>query len=66
MPVKSLPALVDRTTAEAKPGQARLHRHGRDDGPVLVRTPAALAHYGLPLGKPGRPTARPARQTWKR
>ncbi|MFI5676469.1 hypothetical protein [Streptomyces cellulosae] len=48
VPAKSLPALVDRTLAEAKLGQARLHRHGKDGDPVLVLTQAALEHYGLP------------------
>ncbi len=46
VPAKSLPALVDWTLAEAKLGQARLHRNGRDADPVL--TPAALERYGLP------------------
>ncbi|MGW3652471.1 telomere-associated protein Tap [Streptomyces sp. NPDC000878] len=48
VPAKSLPALVDWTLAEAKLGQARLHRNGRDADPVLVLTPAALERYGLP------------------
>lgn len=46
---KSLPALVDWTLAEAKLGQARLHRNGKDGDPVLVLTPAALERYGLPV-----------------
>ncbi|MFJ1673361.1 telomere-associated protein Tap [Streptomyces bottropensis] len=48
VPAKSLPALVDWTLAEAKLGQARLHRNGRDADPVLVLTPSALERYGLP------------------
>ncbi|WP_030814275.1 telomere-associated protein Tap [Streptomyces sp. NRRL S-337] len=48
VPAKSLPALVDWTLTEAKLGQARLHRNGRDADPVLLLTPAALERYGLP------------------
>ncbi|MFI9080987.1 telomere-associated protein Tap [Streptomyces sioyaensis] len=48
VPAKSLPALVDWTLTEAKLGQARLHRNGRDADPVLLITPAALERYGLP------------------
>ncbi|MFI1510195.1 telomere-associated protein Tap [Streptomyces sp. NPDC020597] len=48
VPAKSLPALVDWTIAEARLGQARLHRNGRDADPILVLTPAALERYGLP------------------
>ncbi len=48
VPAKSLPALVDWTLAEAKLGQARLHRNGKDADPVLVLTPSALERYGLP------------------
>jgi DNA-binding transcriptional regulator YiaG len=48
VPAKSLPALVDWTLAEARLGQARLHRNGRDADPVLVLTPSALERYGLP------------------
>ena len=48
VPAKSLPALVEWTLAEAKLGQARLHRNGKDADPVLVLTPAALERYGLP------------------
>ncbi|MFB7187776.1 hypothetical protein ACFCZT_21295 [Streptomyces sp. NPDC056230] len=40
MPVKTLPALVDWTPAEARLGQACLHRDGKDADPVLA--PAAL------------------------
>ncbi|MGW5498226.1 hypothetical protein [Streptomyces olivaceoviridis] len=36
MPAKTLPSLVDWTLTEAKLGQARLHRHGKDTDPVLV------------------------------
>ncbi|MFB7552577.1 telomere-associated protein Tap [Streptomyces sp. NPDC056154] len=48
VPAKSIPALVDWTLAEARLGQARLHRNGRDADPILVLTPAALERYGLP------------------
>ncbi|MFE0192958.1 telomere-associated protein Tap [Streptomyces sp. NPDC058989] len=48
VPAKSLPALVDWTLTDAKLGQARLHRNGRDADPVLLLTPAALERYGLP------------------
>ncbi|MEU7579948.1 helix-turn-helix domain-containing protein [Streptomyces sp. NPDC041068] len=48
VPAKSLPSLVEWTLSEAKLGQARLHRNGRDADPVLVLTPAALERYGLP------------------
>ncbi|MFF8960847.1 telomere-associated protein Tap [Streptomyces sp. NPDC014894] len=48
VPAKSIPALVDWTLAEARLGQARLHRNGRDADPILVLTAAALERYGLP------------------
>ncbi|MER7050300.1 telomere-associated protein Tap [Streptomyces jumonjinensis] len=48
VPAKSIPALVDWTLAEARLGQARLHRNGRDADPILILTPAALERYGLP------------------
>ncbi|MEU7384138.1 MULTISPECIES: telomere-associated protein Tap [unclassified Streptomyces] len=48
VPAKSLPALIEWTLSEARLGQARLHRNGRDADPVLVLTPAALERYGLP------------------
>ncbi|MFJ3637536.1 telomere-associated protein Tap [Streptomyces sp. NPDC090112] len=48
VPAKTIPALVDWTLAEARLGQARLHRNGRDADPVLVLTPAALERFGLP------------------
>ncbi|WP_307788457.1 telomere-associated protein Tap [Streptomyces actinomycinicus] len=49
VPAKSLPALIEWTLTEARLGQARLHRNGRDADPVLVLTPAALERYGLPV-----------------
>ncbi|MEU1668518.1 helix-turn-helix transcriptional regulator [Streptomyces sparsogenes] len=49
VPPKSIPALVDWTLAEAKLGQARLHRNGRDADPILVLTASALERYGLPV-----------------
>ncbi|WP_432154775.1 telomere-associated protein Tap [Streptomyces tricolor] len=48
VPAKTLPALVDWTVEEARLGQARLHRYGKDADPVLVLTAAALERYGLP------------------
>ncbi|MET9774584.1 helix-turn-helix transcriptional regulator [Streptomyces sp. NPDC006367] len=48
VPARTLPALVEWTLAEARLGQARLHRNGRDADPLLVLTPAALERYGLP------------------
>ncbi|WP_055698090.1 telomere-associated protein Tap [Streptomyces silaceus] len=48
VPAKSLPALIEWTLTEARLGQARLHRNGRDADPVLVLTAAALERYGLP------------------
>jgi hypothetical protein len=48
VPAKTLPALVDWTLTEAKLGQARLHRHGKDAGPVLVLAPAALERTACP------------------
>ncbi|MFJ3594630.1 telomere-associated protein Tap [Streptomyces sp. NPDC090082] len=49
VPAKTIPALVDWTLAEARLGQARLHRNGRDADPILVLTAAALERYGLPV-----------------
>ncbi|MFI5823783.1 hypothetical protein ACIA8I_32575 [Streptomyces rishiriensis] len=48
-PAKSIPAPVDWTLTEAKLGQARLHRNGRDADPILVVTASALERYGLPV-----------------
>ncbi|MGQ5640810.1 MULTISPECIES: telomere-associated protein Tap [unclassified Streptomyces] len=48
VPARSLPSLIEWTLAEARLGQARLHRNGRDADPVLVLTEAALERYGLP------------------
>ncbi|WNI27296.1 telomere-associated protein Tap [Streptomyces sp. ITFR-16] len=49
VPAKSIPALVDWTLAEARLGQARLHRNGRDADPILVLTASALERFGLPV-----------------
>ncbi|MFE0606783.1 telomere-associated protein Tap [Streptomyces sp. NPDC058892] len=49
VPAKTIPALVDWTLAEARLGQARLHRNGRDADPILVLTAAALERFGLPV-----------------
>uniref|UniRef100_UPI0034DECB60 telomere-associated protein Tap n=1 Tax=Streptomyces flavofungini TaxID=68200 RepID=UPI0034DECB60 len=48
VPAKSLPALVEWTLREARLGQPRLHRNGRDADPVLVLTRSALERFGLP------------------
>ncbi|SES31882.1 telomere-binding protein Tap [Streptomyces sp. yr375] len=48
VPAKTIPALVDWTLTEARLGQARLHRNGRDADPILVLTATALERYGLP------------------
>jgi DNA-binding transcriptional regulator YiaG len=48
VPAKSIPALVEWTLAEARLGQPRLHRNGKDADPILVLTPSALERYGLP------------------
>lgn len=48
VPAKSIPALVEWTLKEARLGQPRLHRNGRDADPILVLTPSALERYGLP------------------
>ncbi|MFF6771967.1 telomere-associated protein Tap [Streptomyces sp. NPDC012637] len=48
VPARNLPSLIEWTLAEAKLGQARLHRWGRDADPLLVLTAAALERYGLP------------------
>ncbi|MFH8290323.1 telomere-associated protein Tap [Streptomyces sp. NPDC018059] len=48
VPATSLPALVEWTLQEARIGQPRLHRNGKDADPVLVLMPSALERYGLP------------------
>ncbi|MEU3188677.1 helix-turn-helix domain-containing protein [Streptomyces sp. NPDC006923] len=48
VPAKSIPALVEWTLKEARLGQPRLHRNGRDADPILVLMPSALDRYGLP------------------
>ncbi|WP_414080028.1 telomere-associated protein Tap [Streptomyces sp. KN37] len=48
VPAKSIPALVEWTLKEARLGQPRLHRNGKDADPVLVLMPSALERYGLP------------------
>ncbi|MFE3995191.1 telomere-associated protein Tap [Streptomyces goshikiensis] len=49
VPAKTIPALVDWTLTEARLGQTRLHRNGRDADPILVLTAAALERFGLPV-----------------
>ncbi|WP_405622348.1 telomere-associated protein Tap [Streptomyces sp. NBC_01508] len=49
VPAKSIPALVDWTLTEARLGQARLHRNGRDADPILILTASALERFGLPV-----------------
>lgn len=46
-PVKTVPALVEWTSAEARLGSPRLHRHGSDGDPLIVLTDAAEL-LGLP------------------
>src|SRR5262249_51194859 len=53
VPAKSLPSLIEWTLTEARLGQARLHRNGRDADPLLVLAPAALERYGLPAALSG-------------
>ncbi|MEU9776015.1 helix-turn-helix transcriptional regulator [Streptomyces sp. NPDC047968] len=48
VPARSLPSLVEWTLKEARIGQPRLSRPGRDADPLLVLTGAALERYGLP------------------
>ncbi|MGW0769335.1 telomere-associated protein Tap [Streptomyces sp. NPDC002676] len=48
VPAKSLPALVEWTLAEARLGQSRLHRSGKDADPLVVLTESACVRYGLP------------------
>ncbi|WP_225834628.1 helix-turn-helix transcriptional regulator [Streptomyces sp. NK08204] len=48
VPAKSLPALVEWTLAEARLGQPRLHRSGKDADPLVVLTESACVRYGLP------------------
>ncbi|KOV65457.1 telomere-associated protein Tap [Streptomyces sp. MMG1121] len=48
VPAGSLPALVEWTLAEARLGQARLHRSGKDSDPLLVLTESACVRFGLP------------------
>ncbi|WP_432247394.1 telomere-associated protein Tap [Streptomyces sanyensis] len=47
-PARSLPSLVEWTLKEARLGQPRLSRPGRDADPLLVLTEAACERYGLP------------------
>ncbi|MFJ4917620.1 telomere-associated protein Tap [Streptomyces sp. NPDC088726] len=49
VPAKTIPALVDWTLTEARLGQARLHRNGRDADPILILTASALDRFGLPV-----------------
>ncbi|MEU6553531.1 helix-turn-helix domain-containing protein [Streptomyces sp. NPDC046915] len=48
VPARSLPALVEWALGEARLGQARLHRSGKDADPLVVLTAAACERYGLP------------------
>ncbi|WP_331746033.1 telomere-associated protein Tap [Streptomyces sp. NBC_00872] len=48
VPAKSVPALVEWTLKEARLGQPRLHRNGKDADPIVVLMPSALERYGLP------------------
>ncbi|MER6475026.1 telomere-associated protein Tap [Streptomyces filamentosus] len=48
VPAATLPALVEWTLAEGRLGAPRLDGSGRDADPLLVLTPSALEHLGLP------------------
>ncbi|MEU0335612.1 helix-turn-helix domain-containing protein [Streptomyces sp. NPDC006193] len=48
VPARSLPALVEWAVAEARLGQPRLHRYGKDADPLVVLTESACVRYGLP------------------
>ncbi|MFD3997166.1 telomere-associated protein Tap [Streptomyces sp. NPDC058583] len=49
VPAKTLPALVEWTLTEGRLGAPRLDGSGRDADPLLVLTPSALEHFGLPI-----------------
>ncbi|MFB7505448.1 telomere-associated protein Tap [Streptomyces broussonetiae] len=48
VPAASLPALVEWALTEARLGQPRLHRSGKDADPLVVLTESACVRYGLP------------------
>ncbi|GAA3380869.1 hypothetical protein GCM10020367_69890 [Streptomyces sannanensis] len=47
-PAKTIPALVEWTLNEARPGAPRLNRNGNDTDPLIVLTASAVARFGLP------------------
>ncbi|MGW8765935.1 telomere-associated protein Tap [Streptomyces sp. NPDC055815] len=49
VPAKTLGDLVEWTLAEGQLGAPRLDGSGRDADPLLVLTPTALEHFGLPV-----------------
>ncbi|MEU8974014.1 helix-turn-helix transcriptional regulator [Streptomyces monashensis] len=48
VPAASLPDLVEWTLTEARLGQPRLHRSGKDADPLVVLTESACVRFGLP------------------
>ncbi|MFI2200077.1 telomere-associated protein Tap [Streptomyces sp. NPDC020192] len=48
VPATSLAGLVEWILAEARLGQPRLHRSGKDADPLVVLTESACVRYGLP------------------
>lgn len=58
VPARFLLSLVGWTLPEARLGQARLYRSGRDAGSVLVLTPAMLVRLACPPLCRGRSGAR--------
>ncbi|OIJ87028.1 telomere-associated protein Tap [Streptomyces monashensis] len=48
VPAASLPDLVEWTLTEARLGQPRLHRSGKDADPLVVLTESACLRFGLP------------------
>ncbi|MFI8003584.1 telomere-associated protein Tap [Streptomyces sp. NPDC086010] len=49
VPATTVPALVEWALSEAQLGAARLNHHGKDADPLIVLTPAACEHFGLPV-----------------
>ncbi|MDP9607878.1 telomere-associated protein Tap [Streptomyces demainii] len=47
-PATTIPQLVEWTLRESGLGAPKLHRHGKDQDPLIVLTAAAAARFGLP------------------
>ncbi|WP_413804281.1 telomere-associated protein Tap [Streptomyces sp. OE57] len=47
-PAATIPQLVEWTLRESGLGAPKLHRHGKDQDPLIVLTAAAAARFGLP------------------